>query len=254
MKLQPRQILRGLWITAGLSVTVWIYVGFQASGLSEEATQSDGLVTVTVGEEGLRFRPKSSPGRAGLLFLPGGMVEPTAYAPLMKRIAAAGYEARLFFFPMRCACTDAQIEQVFTNVRKVLVEQSAVSWVMGGHSRGAMLTARYAHEAGTGGLAGLALIATTHPRDFSLAGLPVPITKIYATNDGVASYSSMRLNAQLLPEGTKWVAIQGGNHVQFGYYRHQFGDGAATISREEQQEQLTRALLSQLSKAEAGRH
>ncbi|MGC4051800.1 MAG: alpha/beta hydrolase [Paludibaculum sp.] len=58
------------------------------------------------------------------------------------------------------------------------------------------------------------MIATTHPRDFSLSGLTIPITKIYATNDGVASVARMRLNAQLLPAATKWIAIDGGNHVQ----------------------------------------
>lgn len=255
MKLKPRPILRGLWITAGLSITAWIYTGFQASDLPAGAIESDGLVTVTATEDELRIRPNSNPHRAGLLFLPGGMVEPTAYVPLMKRVAAAGYEARLLYFPLRCACTDAQIRKVFTHVRDVIADEPGVSWILGGHSRGAMLATRYAHEAGTAGLAGLALVATTHPRDFSLANLAIPITKIYATNDGVASYGRMRLNSQLLPANTKWVAIEGGNHVQFGYYRYQLGDGAATLSRTQQQEQLAQALLTQLSSVEsAARH
>lgn len=254
MMLKLRPILRGLWITAGLSITAWIYVGFQASDLPADAVQSDGLVTVTGSAEELRFRPNSSPHRAGLLFLPGGMVEPEAYAPLMKRVAAAGYEARLLYFPLRCACTDAQIREVFTHVRKVIADEPGIPWILGGHSRGAMLAARYAHETGTSGLAGLALVATTHPRDFSLADLSIPITKIYATNDGVAPYSRMRLNSQLLPANTKWVAIEGGNHVQFGYYRHQLGDGAATVSRTQQQEQLAQALVTQLASVETATH
>ncbi|MBN9663193.1 MAG: hypothetical protein J0H49_33645 [Acidobacteria bacterium] len=247
MKRKLRSILRRLWIAAGLSITAWMYAGFQATDVPESATRSDEQVTFAAGAEGLRFQPKPVSKPAGIIFLPGGMVEPTAYAPLMKRVASAGYEARLLYFPMRCACTDAQIQELFTNIRKVIAEKPGISWILGGHSRGAMLTARYAHEAGTAGLAGLALIGTTHPRDFSLADLSVPVTKIYATNDGVAPYTQMRLNAQLLPAHTKWVAIEGGNHVQFGYYRHQFGDGTATLPRAQQQEQMAQALLTQLS-------
>jgi NAD(P)-dependent dehydrogenase (short-subunit alcohol dehydrogenase family) len=49
--------------------------------------------------------------------------------------------------------------------------------------------------------------------------------------------------------GTTWVAIQGGNHAQFGWYGDQSGDNPATITREEQQAQIVQAtadLLAQL--------
>lgn len=52
----------------------------------------------------------------------------------------------------------------------------------------------------------------------------------------------MKLNAALLPASTQWVKIEGGNHVQFGHYRHQLGDDAATISRAEQQTATENAL------------
>jgi hypothetical protein len=45
------------------------------------------------------------------------------------------------------------------------------------------------------------------------------------------------------------MRIDGGNHVQFAYYRHQLGDDDATISRQEQQELLETALLQALSSA-----
>src|SRR5688572_9207626 len=111
-----------------------------------------------------------------------------------------------------------------------------------------MLAARFLHENRTG-LAGLALIGTTHPRDFSLAGVTMPVTKIYGTRDGVASFDKIRQNRHLLPPNTTWVEIEGGNHVQFGYYRHQLGDSEATISRAEQQKLVETALLAALSRA-----
>ena len=47
---------------------------------------------------------------------------------------------------------------------------------------------------------------------------------------------------------THWVAIEGGNHAQFGWYGPQSGDGTATISREEQQRQIVGATLELLSR------
>jgi hypothetical protein len=49
-----------------------------------------------------------------------------------------------------------------------------------------------------------------------------------------------------LPPSTEWTAIEGGNHAQFGWYGPQSGDNEATISREEQQEQMVAATLQLL--------
>jgi hypothetical protein len=50
----------------------------------------------------------------------------------------------------------------------------------------------------------------------------------------------------LLPPGTRWVAIEGGNHGQFGWYGEQAGDNLANISREIQQDQVIQATLDLL--------
>ena len=42
------------------------------------------------------------------------------------------------------------------------------------------------------------------------------------------------------------IKITGGNHSQFGWYGDQGGDNAATISREEQQNQIFNATLQLL--------
>jgi len=117
--------------------------------------------------------------------------------------------------------------------------------VLAGHTRGAMLASRYVHER-VQHPQGLVLIGTTHPRDFDLSELDLPVTKIYGTADGVASIGDMRANAKLLPPATRWVEIEGGNHTQFGSYRFQLGDHAATISRRAQQEITARTLVEAL--------
>ena len=106
-----------------------------------------------------------------------------------------------------------------------------------------MLSARYVHER-PALPAALALLGTTHPRDFSLADLTIPVTKIYGTRDGIAPLNASK--KELLPRNTNWVAIEGGNHVQFGYYRHQLFDEDAAITRDEQQRLTAEALLKML--------
>jgi hypothetical protein len=51
----------------------------------------------------------------------------------------------------------------------------------------------------------------------------------------------------LLPPGTEFIVIEGGNHSQFGWYGDQPGDAEATISREEQQAQVLQATLQLLA-------
>jgi hypothetical protein len=72
------------------------------------------------------------------------------------------------------------------------------------------------------------------------------VTKIYATNDGIATPEMIAATRGLLPVDTRWVEIEGGNHSQFGHYGHQLFDGDATISRERQQEITRQALLQAL--------
>ncbi len=88
----------------------------------------------------------------------------------------------------------------------------------------------------------MVLLGTTHPKSSSLSALTMPVTKVYASNDGVAPVDRILANRDLLPRHTKWIEIEGGNHSQFGHYGHQLLDGKATLDREAQQS-LTRAAI-----------
>ncbi|VAW32725.1 hypothetical protein MNBD_CHLOROFLEXI01-2585 [hydrothermal vent metagenome] len=128
-------------------------------------------------------------------------------------------------------------------------EADIQQWVLSGHSRGAAIASRtiYNHEAP---FAGLILIATNHPKESasSLANVQIPVSKIYATEDGLASLAEVVANRSLLPEQTVWIEIEGGNHAQFGYYGTQLGDNEATISREAQQTETAVAILAFLNR------
>ena len=243
-----KRIVGRVWATAGIAFTIWMYVGFQAVGVPDDAAETDEYVSVVAQADGMDFRPLVNPQGSGVIFLPGGIVDPVAYTPLMKSIAHAGYRAHLLYLPMRCACTDSQIEQLFQNVQTVIAAEPDTAWILAGHSRGGMLASRFVHQSDDE-LAGLALIGTTHPRDFSLAGTKMPVTKIYGTRDGIATHAAMLKNRHLLPSDTTWVEIPGGNHVQFAYYRHQLGDDEATISLVQQQKAVEKAILNVLKTA-----
>ena len=120
-------------------------------------------------------------------------------------------------------------------------------WAVGGHSRGAAIASRFALLHGES-FDGLILIGTTHPKEeaFDLSTSTLAVTKVYATNDGLASVDEVNANSQYLPDDTNWVLIDGGNHSQFGYYGSQLGDNSAAISREVQQRLTVEAVLSAL--------
>jgi len=50
-------------------------------------------------------------------------------------------------------------------------------------------------------------------------------------------------SVELLSPKTFYYQISGGNHAQFGDYGAQEGDGVATISVEEQHEQVSSAII-----------
>jgi hypothetical protein len=81
-------------------------------------------------------------------------------------------------------------------------------------------------------------------RELDLSESLLPFTKVVAANDGIATPEMIDATRDRLPAGTRWIEIEGGNHLQFGHYGHQLFDGTATISRERQQQITREALLA----------
>lgn len=245
--------VRRIWVIWGIAVTVifngWMLTSSHAKGFDRRLLESDARVSVRQEDPYIVFTPTGTPARAGLLFFPGGGVDPNAYGPLARSVAEHGYEAVIMRLPFRLApLASHQAEAVERG--RVWIEQhrSGRTWVAAGHSKGAVLATRLA--AGHPDLlGGLVLIGTTHPVELDLSGLAFPVAKVYGTNDGVAPEVKVDANRGNLPPGTRWVRIEGGNHGQFGWYGRQFGDDPATISREEQQARTLEALLDVLKRA-----
>jgi pimeloyl-ACP methyl ester carboxylesterase len=165
-RLWPR--IRRVWITLGVSATVvfagWSAVAYRASPAARAATTSDAAVAVRHVGGTWQFTPRrlaSAPplgpglGAApGLVFFPGALVEPAAYAPLARAAAAAGFPAYIVELPRRGAFGGADDPELGARLRRVLGQPGAPArWLVAGHSRGGVVASRVA-AARPAGLAG----------------------------------------------------------------------------------------------------
>jgi pimeloyl-ACP methyl ester carboxylesterase len=233
----------GLTLLVLMPVAMWLM--FRPWNVPTGTLESDAAVVVVDRDDAVLFRPAQGTG-AGVMLLPGCPVDPHAYAPLARRLAAAGHPALVVRVPYRCASFGDLEAQLDRRVRDLAAELGNTRWVIAGHSRGAMHAARIAHTM-PDLFAGLVLMGTSHPRDRDLAPLRMPVTKIAASNDGVAGEA--QFDRRLLPPTTEWVRIDGGNHAQFAYYApYQLFDRRATISRAQQQDQIVGALVAALGR------
>ena len=236
--------IRRIWVTAGLLFTGWLAWNLQAHGVPASAYASDAAIEVVASPDYTLFLPRATAGppTRAVAFLPGGLVDPDAYAPVVRELAARGLRAALVTLPFRSAITAGMRDQLRARITAASAYMGAdLRLVLAGHSRGAALAASFAAD----GLEidGLVLIGTTHPRDHDLSQARYPVLRILGTRDCVASVAGARANAHNLPRHTKVLEIAGANHAQFGFYGSQINDCSAEISRAEQQRQLIDAIV-----------
>ncbi len=250
----PWQRFKRLWVTTGLVFTVvfvaWSLIAYRANAEARAGAVSDATVANVRADGVWRFSGAKT-SDVGLLFFPGALVDPVAYAPLARAVAAAGYPVTMVELPRRGAFGGANDPELLEHALSEMNRTPSVKrWVVAGHSRGAVaavdMAATYPAR-----IAGLALMGTTHPRDHDLSRLTVPVLKIMGTNDGVAPERKTNENRRLLPVATRWVRIDGGNHSQFGWYGFQPGDRFAGISAEQQHARTLSALLDLLGEVAA---
>jgi pimeloyl-ACP methyl ester carboxylesterase len=245
-----------VWITLGLGVTavflIWSLLAYRADAEAVRATVSDARVVVNRADGVWRFAPSGvQPGGAALLFLPGALVDPRAYAPLARAVAGAGHVVYLVELPRRGAFGGADSPELASRIRSVhSAVGGAVPLVVGGHSRGAVVASRLA-AGDPRGLGGLVIIGSSHPRDHDLSDLTIPVTKIVGTRDGLASPEEVRGNAALLPRHTRWIWVEGGNHSRFGWYGFQPMDRRPRVDAATQRGLMIEGVLELLAAAGA---
>ncbi len=251
-KRRPRSAMR--WVRRGFVFwavisTLWLANSVRTRGVDNALLRSNSTVSVIDEATMLEFLPGASNSGTGLVFICGSGVSAQAYAPLLHPIAEAGYAVFIIKLPYRFAPFESHKQAAMDRACSVIAAHPGISqWVISGHSLGGALACRVALS-NPKAFSAMVLIGTTHPKQADLSSLPMEVTKVYASNDGVAPLDRVLSNRGLLPKDTRGGEIKGGNHSQFGCYGHQLFDGEATISRETQQTATRSALLEALTKA-----
>lgn len=253
----PRVQIIHRWVRIGFIIwtvfsTLWLANSVRTQGVDGHLLRSSDKVTVLDRPTTLQFLPNSSIRQAALVFFCGSGIAAYAYAPLLKPIAEAGFPVTVIKLPYRFAPFEAHKREAINRARQQMTQQpKGVHWIVSGHSLGGALAARLAHS-NEEAIAALVLVGTTHPKKTDMSNLTAPVTKIYASHDGIAPVDRVMANRALLPSHTEWAEIDGGNHSQFGHYGHQLLDGDATISRQAQQSKTRAILLEVLDNASRG--
>jgi pimeloyl-ACP methyl ester carboxylesterase len=239
-----KKILLALLVVLLLAVTAFVVWANTPLGPMPEALaalESDAAVQVTT-EPWYTFLPAGESRSTGLIFYPGGRVDPRSYAPPARALAELGYPVVIVPMPLNLAVFGAgkaaDVIATFPEVER---------WAIAGHSLGGSMAANFINS-NPGAIDGLALWASYPAGSDDLSGRSaLAATSIYGTADGVAAMEDVLAGEPLLPAATVWAPIEGGNHAQFGWYGPQSDSDVATISREEQQGQVIAATLAVLA-------
>lgn len=248
-RVQPARHGIGRWLGFALLVLVllavagfwvWASTPLGPSPAALAALQSDASVEVKQ-SHWLVFRPTGQSPTVGFIFYPGGRVDPRSYALQARDIAAQGYLTVIVpmrlnlavFSPNRASDVRAAFPQIRT-------------WAVGGHSLGGAMAAKYIFDH-PGVVQGLALWASYPASSNNLSTQNVAVVSVYSTEDGLATLDKIDASRPLLPPATTWVAIDSGNHAQFGSYGPQPGDNPSAISAEEQRRQTVTATVTMLA-------
>jgi dienelactone hydrolase len=236
-------LIVSLIIFIGISgFVLWSQTPARPMSEAAAALQSSSQVIVT-NSESLTFTPAISKPTTGFIIYPGGRVDYRAYAPVAHQIAEMGYLVVIVPMPFNLAVFDPDAAQAV-----ITTHPEIKNWAVGGHSLGGVMAANYASN-NPGTVDGLVLWASYPVSSDDLTNSDLKVVSIYATLDGLATGNKIDASRSLLPDNTTWVAVEGGNHAQFGWYGIQSGDNPATISRQAQQIQIvaaTAALLESL--------
>ncbi len=189
----------------------------------------------------LTFVPDGGPATTGFIFYPGARVDYRAYAPLAQSIADHGYFVVIVRMPLNFAIFDMDV------AADVIAAYPEIErWAVGGHSLGGAMAANFVYS-NPGVVDGLVLWAAYPASSNDLSSSEVRVVSISGTLDGLSTPDKIAASVPLLPADTVWVAIEGGNHAQFGWYGEQSGDNPAVITRDAQQEQIVQATVALLA-------
>lgn len=200
-------------------------ISYDADKTAFEYLESTDEVQVEDGKY-IVFTPKENIKKTGFIFYPGGLVEPEAYAPIMKRIADQGYKVVIVPMPMNLAVLNGD------KAEDIIEKYDDIdNWIIGGHSLGGVMACRYAAKDDK--VKGVVLYAS-YPQGDELMNTDIKVLSLWGSEDKVASIEKIKDGKNKVNPDAEFIEIKGGNHGHFGDYGEQKGDGESTITSEEQ--------------------
>jgi len=219
-----------------LGLFVWSKFGtYPAKSVALSALKSTDHVSVRQ-DKYIVFDPVEDTN-IGLIFYPGGLVEPVAYAPVIKRIAENGVLSVITPMPFNLAIfnTDA--------ANAVIKDYPQISkWIIAGHSLGGASAGIFAENNPTK-IDAVVFWDSYPPNSADLSNNNLDVLSIFGTMNGFPNTDNFNDKKHLIPENTIYVAVEGANHAQFGDYGPQKGDVAASITMAEQHDQVAEIML-----------
>ena len=225
-----------LIIIGVLGLVVWSKTGtYPARVVALSALESTDRVTITQ-DKWIVFEPAEET-EIGLIFYPGGLVEPTAYAPVLHQIAEKGILVIITPMPLNLAIFN-------TGAADPVIDAypDITTWILAGHSLGGASAAIFA-ENNPNRIDAIALWDSYPPNSADLSDNSISAISIFGTTNNFPNTENFNDKKHLLPADTIFVGIEGANHAQFGDYGPQRGDVVASMSLSEQHERVAEIML-----------
>lgn len=182
------------------------------------ALESDAAVGVSKSDAGWVFAPTSGEATSGFVFYPGGHVDARSYAPYAHDVAAQGYLVVVPVMPLSLAVLSPNAAS------KAIEAYPAVRlWLLGGHSLGGVMAARYADK-NSATVNGLVLLASYPAGSADISDSEIDVASLVGSQDTVVDMATWEKARSQLPPSAQVKTLEGGNHAQFGDYGLQPGD------------------------------
>lgn len=243
----PKKKFRWLWISLIIILIAVLGWGIQWATYARPpldealaALENDSAVQVDH-EPWLIFTPLEVEPTTGLIFYPGGRVDPRGYATLLRPIAEEGYLVVVPSMPINMAIFNTgaadEIIDHFSGIEH---------WAIAGHSVGGTSAAIYTAK-NPERIDGLAIWASYPADSTDLSTASQQVYSIYGELDEGVDREGVGARKHLLPPDTVYVEISGGDHHQFGTYLVKDGEDRSTTPRDLQQAQIIQATLDMLA-------
>lgn len=215
--------------------TYYVSDYYHADATAMAALNSTDSYTVNNTADSITFTPTGNKSTTGIIYYPGGKVQPEAYSVIASKLASNGYTTIIVKMPFNLAIFGADKAD---DVIKSHPEIS--SWVIAGHSLGGVFASDYAvkHQDKIKGVVYLAAYPSSNASNATFKAL-----SIRGSLDNLTTTEDISGNLNKFPANTTFITIEGGNHYNNGNYGVQAGDNNSTITREEQQQQTINAIL-----------